>query len=164
MILYPIVVSLFNLGTIDAGFFLGGTIHDVAQVVGAGYSVSEQTGDFATFTKLLRVAMLLPVVFALSLMFRARSVTGEKARVPFQGFLFAFAPLVAVNSLGAIPEPLRLGMVEVSRWCLVIAISALGMKTSLQALAQVGLRPIALIVAQTVFLALFVLVLILFVL
>lgn len=164
MIIYPLIVGLFGLDTVDAGFFLGGTIHDVAQVVGAGYSVSEQTGDFATFTKLLRVAMLLPVVFALSYLFRQRAEAGQKRSVPFQGFLFAFAALVAVNSLGAIPEPIRLGMVDVSRWCLVIAISALGMKTSLQALAEVGLRPIALIVAQTVFLALFILGLILFVL
>ncbi len=164
MIVYPIIVALFEMDTVDAGFFLGGTIHDVAQVVGAGYSVSEQTGDISTFTKLLRVAMLLPIVFALSLLFRARSETGKKAKVPFQGFLFAFAALVAINSLGAIPEPLRLGMVEVSRWCLVIAIAALGMKTSLQALAQVGVRSIGLIVGQTVFLAVLILGLIFFVL
>lgn len=165
MIVYPLIVSLLNLDTVESGFFLGGTIHDVAQVVGAGYSVSEQTGDIATFTKLLRVAMLLPVVLALSVLFRARTAPGEtRARLPFQGFLFAFAGLVTINSVGAIPEPLRLGMVEISRWCLAIAISALGMKTSLQALAQVGLRPIALIVAQTVFLALLILGLIFFVL
>ena len=162
MILYPLIVVLFGLDAVDAGFFLGGTIHDVAQVVGAGYSVSEQTGDFATFTKLLRVSMLLPVVFVLSYLFRRRAEPGRKRSVPFQGFLFAFAALVTLNSLGAIPEPVRLGMVDVSRWCLVTAISALGMKTSLQALAEVGLRPIALIVAQTVFLALFILGLILF--
>ncbi len=164
MIIYPLIVSLFGLGTVDAGIFLGGTIHDVAQVVGAGYSVSEQTGDVATFTKLLRVAMLLPVVLVLSYVFRQRAESGRKSSVPFQGFLFAFAALVVLNSLGAIPEPIRLGMVDVSRWCLVIAISALGMKTSLQALAEVGLRPITLIVAQTAFLAVFILGLMVFVL
>ncbi len=153
MVLYPLIVGLLALEEVDAGFFLGGTIHDVAQVVGAGYSLSEQTGDFATFTKMLRVAMLLPVVFALSFLFRQRAEAGQKRSVPFQGFLFAFAALVVINSFGLIPEPARLAMVEVSSWCLVIAIAALGMKTSLQALAEVGLRPIALIVAQTVFLA-----------
>jgi uncharacterized integral membrane protein (TIGR00698 family) len=162
MILYPLIVGLFGLDEVDAGFFLGGTIHDVAQVVGAGYSVSESAGDFATFSKLLRVAMLLPVVLALSFLFRQRSGPDQKRSVPFQGFLFAFAALVVANSFGAIPEPARLVMVEISSWCLVIAIAALGMKTSLQALAQVGIRPIALIVGQTVFLALFILGLILF--
>jgi len=164
MILYPLVVALFGFDTVQAGFFLGGTIHDVAQVVGAGYSVSEETGDLATFTKLLRVATLLPVVFTLALMFRAPKQPGQKRNIPFQGFLFAFAALVAINSMGLIPEPARLAMVETSRWCLVIAISALGMKTSLKSLAEVGLRPIALIIGETLFLALLILGLILFVL
>ena len=48
----------------QAGIFLGGTIHDVAQVVGAGYSISPEVGDYAVLTKLMRVAMLLPVVMA----------------------------------------------------------------------------------------------------
>src|SRR5262249_27000255 len=43
------------------------------QVVGAGFSVSEETGNVATFIKLLRVAMLLPVVMTLSFVFRAHS-------------------------------------------------------------------------------------------
>lgn len=162
MIVYPLIVALFDFDHIQAGYFLGGTIHDVAQVVGAGYSVSEETGDLATFTKLLRVAMLLPVVFTLALMYRGAAGDGRKKRIPFQGFLFAFAALVAVNSMGMIPEPVRLGMVDASRWCLVIAISALGMKTSLKSLAEVGLRPIALIVAETLFLALLILGVILF--
>ena len=55
-----------------AGIFLGGTIHDVAQVVGAGYIISPEAGANATYVKLLRVAMLLPVVLALSLAFRAQ--------------------------------------------------------------------------------------------
>ena len=43
-----------------AGVFLGGTIHDVAQVVGAGYMISPEAGNISTFVKLLRVAMLVP--------------------------------------------------------------------------------------------------------
>ncbi len=157
MVLYPLIVGLFALEEVDAGFFLGGTIHDVAQVVGAGYSVSDSAGDFATFTKMLRVAMLLPVVFALSLLFRQGTESGQKRSVPFQGFLFAFAALVVINSFGWIPEPVRLAMVETSSWCLVIAIAALGMRTSLQSLAKVGLRPIALMLVQTLFLMVFIL-------
>lgn len=162
MIIYPLIVAFFEFDHVKAGFFLGGTIHDVAQVVGAGYSVSEETGDLATFTKLLRVAMLLPVVFALALMFRGPKEPGQTRKVPFQGFLFAFAALVAINSMGMIPEPAQLVMVDASRWCLVTAIAALGMKTSLKSLATVGLRPIALIVGQTIFLALLILGVIMF--
>jgi uncharacterized membrane protein YadS len=66
MVIYPLIIALFHLDHAAIGVFLGGTIHDVAQVVGAGFTVSEETGNVATFTKLLRVAMLLSVVVALS--------------------------------------------------------------------------------------------------
>ncbi|HET8727011.1 MAG TPA: putative sulfate exporter family transporter, partial [Alphaproteobacteria bacterium] len=157
MIFYPLVVALFGLDHQQAGVFLGGTIHDVAQVVGAGYSVSDETGNVATFTKLLRVAMLVPVVLALSLVFADRKDGAARRRAPLPGFLLFFAALVAVNSAGVIPEPVRLGIVEVSGWCLVTAIAALGMKTSLKAMTQVGLKPVLMMVAETLFLAVLVL-------
>ena len=61
MILYPVFATSIGLDHRLAGVFIGGTIHDVAQVVGAGYMISPETGDIATYVKLLRVAMLLPV-------------------------------------------------------------------------------------------------------
>ena len=61
MVLYPIVAGVLSSShTTAGGIFLGGTIHDVAQVVGAGYNVSKESNDMATIAKLLRVAMLLP--------------------------------------------------------------------------------------------------------
>ena len=47
---------------------------------------------------------------------------------------------------------------DLSRWCLIIAISALGMKTQLKELASVGIKPVALMVGETVFLAALVLI------
>jgi uncharacterized integral membrane protein (TIGR00698 family) len=155
MIIYPVIIAFFHLDHAAVGVFLGGTIHDVAQVVGAGFSVSDETGNVATFTKLLRVAMLLPVVVTLSFVFHAHNTAKAGRQLP--GFLVAFALLVAINSLGIIPAPALAAHKSVSRWCLVTAIAALGMKTSLKAMAEVGGRAIALIVAETVFLALLVL-------
>jgi uncharacterized membrane protein YadS len=156
MIVYPVVIAFFHLDHAAIGVFLGGTIHDVAQVVGAGFSVSDETGNVATFTKLLRVAMLLPVVVTLSFLFHSHNTTKAGRQLP--GFLVVFALLVVVNSLGVIPAPALAVLKSVSRWCLVTAIAALGMKTSLKAMAEVGGRAIALIVAETVFLAILVLV------
>ena len=156
MIVYPVIIAFFHLDHAAVGVFLGGTIHDVAQVVGAGFSVSEETGNVATFTKLLRVAMLLPVVVILSYVFRAHNVGAAGRQLP--GFLVVFAALVVLNSTGVIPESVLAVIKNVSRWCLVTAIAALGMKTSLKAMADVGGRAIALIVAETVFLAVLVLI------
>ena len=62
MVLYPVLTQALGMAPVQAGFFIGGTIHDVAQVVGAGYSLSHDAGDAATLIKLMRVAMLLPVI------------------------------------------------------------------------------------------------------
>ncbi len=152
MIAYPILISLFHLNDAQIGIFLGGTIHDVAQVVGAGYSVSQEAGDVATFTKLLRVSMLLPIVFGLAFLFR--NLRGEgQVKAPFPSFLLLFAGLVIINSLGFIPQAILDILNQISRWFLVIAIAALGMKTSIKQMASVGGKAVGLIVAQTFFIA-----------
>ena len=66
--------------------------------------------------------------------------------------LVAFVVLVLINSLGVIPQVMVEGMTDLSRWCLVTAIAALGIKTSFQKLAVVGWKPVILMVAETVFL------------
>ncbi|MBL8516464.1 MAG: putative sulfate exporter family transporter [Betaproteobacteria bacterium] len=158
MIAYPILAGALGLDHRAAGIFLGGTIHDVAQVVGAGYSISKEAGDTATIVKLLRVAMLLPVVFVISLITHLNSPDNVKKAPLLPWFAVAFAVLVAVNSMGWIPAPLQTGASEVSRWCLVAAIAAIGMKTSLKDMAVMGWKPVALIVVETVFIAAMVLV------
>src|SRR6202161_4590175 len=67
MVLYPALLSHLHLDPLQTGRFLGGSIHDVAQVVAAGYATSPKTGDTATIVKLMRVAMLLPVVLIITL-------------------------------------------------------------------------------------------------
>ncbi len=152
MIAYPAIARALDLDPGAASVFLGGTIHDVAQVVAAGYMISPEVGDGATFVKLLRVAMLLPVVLVFSLVFRTRGEGG--ARPPLlPGFLIGFAVLVVINSLGIIPKPVTDAASHLSRWCLVVAIAALGVKTSLQQLASLGWRPVLMLAVDTVFLA-----------
>jgi uncharacterized integral membrane protein (TIGR00698 family) len=154
MVVYPLIAGVLELADAQAGIFLGGTIHDVAQVVGAGYMISEETGDVSTLVKLVRVAMLVPVVMVFIWLFRkSRQDEGAATRVPMlPGFLVGFVLLVVVNSLGLIPEMVNDGMSTLSRWCLVTAIAALGIKTSFQKLAVVGWRPVVLMVLETLFL------------
>jgi uncharacterized integral membrane protein (TIGR00698 family) len=158
MILYPLAATAAGLDAAGAGIFLGGTIHDVAQVVGAGYTMSPETGDVATYVKLLRVALLVPVVLVLSLAWRRRRSAADHARLPVPWFLAGFAALVAAGSLGWLSPAMVDGASVVSRWCLVAAVAALGMKTSFAALAKVGWRPVSLIVAETAWIAALVLV------
>ena len=68
MITYPILSQYLGFSDQMAGIYLGATIHDVAQVVGAGFSISPEAGETATLVKLLRVAMLAPVIVVASLL------------------------------------------------------------------------------------------------
>jgi uncharacterized integral membrane protein (TIGR00698 family) len=155
MIVYPIVGTAVS--TTARRHLLGGAIHDVAQVVGAGYMISPETGDVATYVKMLRVAMLLPCA-AIARPLRA-STPGVKRRTPLLPmFLLAFATLVAINSTGLIPKGVGQGANDISRWCLVTAIAALGMKTSFKDLIAVGWRPVGLMVVETVWIAVVVLI------
>jgi uncharacterized integral membrane protein (TIGR00698 family) len=156
MIVYPVLAGMVGLNAQQTGVFLGGTIHDVAQVVGAGYSISPETGDYAVLTKMLRVAMLLPVVMAITLAVRHRLQRTEETRTGdplLPPFLLAFVVFVIVGSLGFIPKPVGTAMNEVSRVCLVIAIAAVGLKTSPLEMKKVGARAFALLGVEAVFLA-----------
>jgi len=157
MVIYPILATSLGMDDRTAGIFLGGTIHDVAQVVGAGYAISPETGDIATITKLLRVALLVPVVIALSLYFRSRG--GEEATsLPFPLFVIGFCACVALNSTGVVPPIVLEGMGELSRWCLVAAIAGLGIKTSLKSLFTIGYQPLVMILSETLFIGAWVLI------
>ena len=155
MVVYPVIVGVIGFNPHQAGIFLGATIHDVAQVVGAGYSMGKDAGDTATIVKLLRVAMLLPVILVLSLMFRERAQGSANAMRPplLPWFAVAFGVLVALNSFIAMPKQLLAAAGDVSRFALVLAISAIGMRTSLKELTVLGMKPVVLMVAETVFLA-----------
>ncbi len=174
MVLYPLIARALDLPPALAGLFLGGTIHDVAQVVGAGYTLNHQTGDYATVVKLFRVALLAGVVLVISATFKGERVRAEaesKANfgrkptrqplVPW--FLWMFVAMVGVNSTGVIPDAVRDGVNFLSRAFLVVAIAALGMKTSFKQLSRAGWRPFALILAESVWIAALVLGAVLFV-
>jgi len=162
MVIYPLAARLLHLPPELAGLFLGGTIHDVAQVVGAGYMLSPETGDYATIVKLFRVSMLAVVVVVVSTLFKkAReqeseegTVAAKQAVVPW--FLWVFVGLVIINSMGGVPAVVQMGLNDVSRACLVVAIAALGIKTSFGQLARAGWRPFLLLVIETLWMAGFV--------
>jgi uncharacterized integral membrane protein (TIGR00698 family) len=150
MVLYPIIAGMLDLDPTDTSIFLGGTIHDVAQVVGAGYSVSEQTGDLATLTKLVRVAFLMPVVMCILLVMRLNFKKSGDAKTPgIPAFLIAFVVLMTINSVLNIPREITDGATDISRFALVISIAAIGMKSNLAQMLTVGIKPILLLVFET---------------
>lgn len=153
MVLYPPLCHWLGFDARVTGVMLGATIHDVAQVVGAGYSVSDTVGNAAVIVKLFRVFLLLPAVVGIGLWF-ARGT--QAAKVPVPVFAFVFLALCIVNSVApSIPSlaplyaPLKTVLVQMSNWGLLIAIAALGLGTSMGAIAALGWRHVATVFGTT---------------
>ena len=83
----------------ESGYLIGATIHDIAQVVGAGYSVSEEAGIIATFIKMFRISILPLVLIIVMLTFRGAQ--SQKVNLPW--FLIMFITLAFLNNLLSIP-------------------------------------------------------------
>jgi uncharacterized integral membrane protein (TIGR00698 family) len=148
MVTYPILTKLLGFGDAETGFVIGATIHDVAQVVGAGYSVSEIAGNLATLVKLERVALLPIVLLAITLF----SGKGERKGVGLPAFLVGFVACVLINSSGLTPPVVQTSAATLSQWLLTIAIAGLGIRTSLKVMLDLGPRHLILVVAETLFL------------
>jgi len=161
MILYPLLTSALHFDDRTAGVLLGATIHDVAQVVGAGLAVSDRATDVATIVKLFRVFLLLPVVLGIGWYFAGRGGAAAGAKVPVPVFAIVFLALAGLNSLAIVPGVVRALLLEASRWGLLIAIAALGLNTSLAAMVRLGWRHIAVMSLTALVILLTVLVLLL---
>lgn len=116
--------------------------------------MGQETGETAAIVKLFRVALLVPVVALVALAFRSAAQGPVGARVPaLPGFLLAFVFFVVLASTGVIGSATAAAAGEASRWLLVVAIAAAGIKTAPSDLARLGWLPAAMLVAETVFIA-----------
>ena len=157
MIAYPAICIALGFGPQSTGVMLGATIHDMAQVVGAGYAVSVPVGNAAVIVKLFRIFLLLPVVLSVGFYFARLGMGHGRAQVPVPMFAIAFVVLCLVNSavpyvpsLSGIYAPVKNVVVELSNVGLMLAIAALGLATSFRAIIGLGWRHIATIMGTTV--------------
>lgn len=156
MLAYPLICTWLGFSPQQTGIMLGGTIHDVAQVVGAGQSVSDEVANAAVIVKLFRVFLLLPAVLIVGWWLVRDNSELSKAKVPVPVFAIVFLALCVLNSLLALVpaltptyQPIRDALLEASRWGLLIAIAALGLGTSMAAMARLGWRHLALVTGTT---------------
>ncbi|MGL4325394.1 MAG: YeiH family protein [Beijerinckiaceae bacterium] len=158
MLAYPPLCLWLGLDARQSGIMLGATIHDMAQVVGAGYAVSDAVGNSSVIVKLFRVFLLLPVVLAIGWWFAARGAESGTAKVPMPVFALVFLVLCLVNSaMAAAPDfsaavyfpQIKAMLGEISKWALLIAIAALGLGTSLGSIMRIGWRHLAVFAGTT---------------
>lgn len=147
VVAYPQIAAVFQLNETETGIFLGGTIHGVGQAIAAGHAQSQDAGDAATLTKLLRVSLLIPIVMVASVMQRKTS-TSIVTRLPL--FLAGFLLLMIASNANLIPEAGKLLAALVAKISLLIAMSGLGLKTRIAELKQASLELPLLLTAYSV--------------
>lgn len=151
MSVYPILASRLGFSDVQAGFLTGAAIHDVAQSLGGGFSVSPAAGEVATIVKLTRVTLLAPVVALIGLMIgrAGTSRSGWKARLRLPWFIAAFFAVVALNSLVAMPGEVKDVGLVLSKALLLFAVIAAAMRSRLDALLSEGVRGLAPVIAAS---------------
>lgn len=145
MLTYPLVAAALGFDETETGLLLGATIHDLAQVIGAGYAVSDVTGDAAVVTKLIRVALLAPALLAMSWALGA----GRPGRIAVPPFLVAFLLLSLITSTGLLPAGLGEALARVSSAGFLMAICVIAMRLRWTELLRADPRQLAAIGAHT---------------
>ena len=164
MLVYPLLGKYLALSDAQMSYLLGASIHDVAQVVGAGYSVSDEVGDNAVLVKLIRILNLLPIIIVIALVVRRKAAAEDKPSINklsraqvVPTFLVAFIVIAAFNLLVPLPEWFVASVKDLSAQLILLSIVAIGLKTDMRELLNVGYLPLVLICIETVFLLLIVL-------
>ncbi len=152
MSFYPIIADYLEFTDRQAGFLMGAAIHDVAQSLGGGYSVSQEAGEVATIVKLSRVALLAPAVALIGL--AIGSIDGSKrslaAKLKLPWFILAFFAAVAVNSLISMPGWVREYGLIASKAMLLFAVTATAMRSRLDLLLGQGWRALLPVMLATI--------------
>ncbi|MEQ8895648.1 MAG: putative sulfate exporter family transporter [Roseovarius sp.] len=147
MVAYPAGLLAFGVGDARAGFVLGASIHDVAQVVGAGYAISDVAGETAIVVKLFRVMLLVPLIFCLARLARRGGGAGGGPRFPM--FILAFLLAVIANSAGMVPAALVGTAAFASQLMLTASVYAVCALTPLFDITRSGAGPVAMAVFAT---------------
>ncbi|MBV4535797.1 YeiH family protein [Pseudomonas urmiensis] len=148
MLLYPLLINSgwVRLDTLGAGLFFGGTLHEVAQVVGAASNVSPEVTHVATIVKMTRVMLLVPVLLVVGVWISRAKHPGQaegNGKIPVPWFAFGFLALVLVNSLQNLPSGAVSAINQLDTFALTMAMTALGMETRLSQIRQAGPRALA---------------------
>lgn len=145
MFLYPAMQHAGLLGLSDAqfGIFAGASVHEVAQALVTGSSISLEIGKTAVVVKMIRVLMLIPVLFILSAWNPGSSTSHErKKKVMIPWFAIGFLLVIIFHSLHWLPTPIVSTINQFDMILLTMAMGAIGLETKFSKIKKVGLNPL----------------------
>jgi uncharacterized integral membrane protein (TIGR00698 family) len=158
MFLYPVLYAsiiepatgFLHMTPQEFGIYVGGTIHEVAQVVAVPASVvgaPEEMANSAVIVKMTRVIMIAPMLILLGiyLSYSAKkdgSVASGGVKLVIPWFAVYFVGMAGVNSLQVVPQNIVDVINEIDTFLLTMAMTALGMGTIFSKFKGLGLAPL----------------------
>ncbi|MDX1295747.1 MAG: YeiH family protein, partial [Sulfurimonadaceae bacterium] len=148
LFLYPALYSagVFEMTDREFGIFVGGTVHEVAQVVAIGGAYGQEASDAAVIVKMTRVILIAPMLILLGiyLSYTASRSGGQSGGIQLviPWFAVYFVAMAGFNSLQIVPANVVDVINEVDTFLLTMAMTALGMGTRFAKFKGLGLAPL----------------------
>lgn len=142
-IIYTLLYPLLNLTQLQYGLFAGSTLHELAHVIAAAQPGGVASVDLALLVKLGRVALLVPVVLLLGVIFSSdnkREATRNWRQLPVPWFILGFLALSAINTANILPPFLTAALLQGGIFLLTMAMAGLGLNVSLDVIRKVGTK------------------------
>jgi len=157
MFLYPVLYAsiiepasgFLHMSPQEFGIYVGGTIHEVAQVVAVPASVvgaPVEMANSAVIVKMTRVIMIAPMLIVLGvyLSIQAKKTGGvsDGVKLVIPWFAVYFVGMAGFNSLQLVPQNIVDIINEIDTFLLTMAMTALGMGTIFAKFKGLGLAPL----------------------
>lgn len=150
VILFPIMGRELGMTDFGYGLWAGTAVNDTSSVVAAGYAFSDVAGNFSVIVKLTRTLSIIPAVLIFSFInerinAKQNNVKGKHKKVNikniFPYFILMFLGMVAIRSLNIIPVSVTENIGNVSKFLMVMALGAIGLKTNFKEVSKSGFKP-----------------------
>lgn len=145
MFVLPALVPLLGLSDLQAGIWIGASVHEVAQVVAAGGMVSSAALALATVAKLGRVVLLAPLIAIVGAAEHRRSAVPRNEKPPLLPlFVAGFLAAVVIRTFVPLPDGLLAALEFAANLLLAAAMLGLGFGVDVRKMITTGWRPLAL--------------------
>ena len=137
----PLVINLFFIGSLEnQGIIIGSTIQAVGQVIAAGFIMGDEVGQTATLIKMIRILMLAPVLISLTFIYSSNKINNKSSNFSIPSYIVGFITVCIVVNLGLIPSEILFYLNKLSKYCLLFAISAIGLNISIKSVIDKGYK------------------------
>ena len=137
----PLTINSFFSGSLEnQGIIIGSTIQAVGQVTAAGFIMGDEVGQTAILIKMIRILMLGPLLICLTFIYSPKTKNNKRSLFSIPSFIIGFTILCIIANLGFIPEKILQFLSNLSKYCLLFAMSAIGLNVSIKSIIDKGYK------------------------